>query len=180
MNKKKILYWLERYNKEEDKSNSTLEEKLGRIISKRGFLTKEDLKKIIKWKFQGRLKGRQLRTLNIIKKVSNSEIKIISGYAFKCNNDLIKLKLLMVLKGVKIALASTILAFFDPQNYYVFDIHVYDEMFKTNSKTRPKDLFSNPLYYLSILKKIRGLAKKYRLRARYIEKAIFKKNLEAS
>lgn len=178
MDKNKLLYWLDRYNKEEDRYSSDLEKKLGYKVRINKKLTKEDLRKIIEWKFRGRLIGRRARTLNLIEETEDSEIQAIITRALDCNTDEVRLKKLMDIGGIGIALASVILTFYNPNEYCVFDIHVYDELFHTNSKTRPKDLFSNINYYLQILEKVRHLAKENGLSVREVEKALFKKNLE--
>jgi len=180
MDKAELKKWLDRYDKEETQYDAELERNLGSKIRKSKSLTKEDLLKIVKWKFpsQSRLKGRQKRTLNLLKTVSAVEIQEICRNALNCDCDRARIILLMGIKGVKAALASTILAFYDPVNYCVFDIHVYDELFGTNPKTRPKNLFSVPDYYLKTLSKVRLLAKKNGLKTREVEKALFKKNLE--
>ena len=155
MNKKEILEWNDRYDKEE--LDYKEEKEIGENIRKNGFLTKEDLVKIIKWKFQGRLIGRQKRILNLIQDVSEEEIKKTSKEALSTDDEELKLEKLMSLRGIGVALSSVILSFYDPKKYYVYDIHVYDELFDTNSTTRPKNIFSNTKYYFDILKKLRLL-----------------------
>ena len=178
MDIKEINYWLARYNEEEDSYNTGLEEEVGCGIRQRKKVTKEELKRIIEWKFQGRLKGRKIRTFNLIENIKDSEIQKTTEVAFGCDSDELRLKLLMSIKGIKIALSSVILTFFDPQKYCIFDIHVYDELFHASPKTRPKDLFVNTKYFTETLNRVRCLAKKSGLRARDVEKALFKKNFE--
>lgn len=177
MNKEEILKWNERYDKEEDLYNK-VEGEIGDNLRKRNFLTKEELAEIIKWKFQGRLLGRQKRILNFIQDISEEEIQRVTREAFSTNNDKYRLEKLITLKGIGIALASVILAFYDPKKYYVYDIHVYDEIFNTDAKTRPNNMFSDTKYFFNILEKIRKMSEEYDLPARIIEKALFKKNLE--
>jgi len=62
MDREQIQNWLDKYNKEEDLNNVGIEKELGRKFKLEQKLTKEDLKKVIEWKFQGRLKGRQIRS----------------------------------------------------------------------------------------------------------------------
>ncbi len=84
------------------------------------------------------------------------------------------------IKGVKNALVSVILTFLDPENYGVFDIHAYDELYETNPKTRPKDMFTDSKYLYEFLSDLRQIAKKYGFGVRYVEKAYFKKNYDES
>ena len=175
--REEILKWNDRYNREEELYNK-VEDEIGKTLREQGFLTKENLVKIIKWKFQGRLLGRQKRILNFIQDISEEEIERVSKEAFSIEGDILKLEKLRTFKGVGVALASVILSFYNPQKYYIYDIHVYDEIFKTNAQTRPNNMFSNTKYFFDILEKIREMSEKYNLPVRLIEKALFKKNLE--
>ena len=56
-------------------------------------ISKSDLIEIIKWKFQGRLLGRQKRILKLLENVDDSIIERTSKLTFKCKDDETKLKL---------------------------------------------------------------------------------------
>ena len=71
------------------------------------------------------------------------------------------------------AVASTILTFYNPKEYGVFDIHIWRELFGKE----PKNLFTTE-NYLKLLAELRGLANKYGLDTRIVEKAFFKKNID--
>ena len=77
-----------------------------------------------------------------------------------------------------ISFASCILTFHNPQKYCVFNTHVYDEIFKI--ETRPSNFFSIPDYYLEMLSEIRKFTDKYDLTVRDVGKALFKKNRDES
>ena len=174
--KDEILKWLARYDKEEDLYNTGLESGLRVKFQRNRFITKEDLKKIIEWKFQGRLKGRQKRILNLLNPVNDKLVQSVSKLAFKTEDDTIKLKLFCSIRGVGPALSSVILTFFNPNKYGVFDIHVWRELFGKE----PRDLFTNHNHIFKFFVKIREIAAKTGLTCREIEKALFKKNLEES
>ena len=53
-----LIYWKNKYDKEEDLDNKRDEEELRKKFQENRFITKKDLVRIVKWKFQGRLKGR--------------------------------------------------------------------------------------------------------------------------
>jgi 5'-3' exonuclease len=181
LDKEEIIQLAEKYDNEEDQWNTELEGNLGNKLRTTKELTKEDLIQIIEWKFVTN-PHRKKRTLNLIKDVSDSRIRKVSNTAFNTKDEILKIKSLMGayggIKGVGLALASTILTFYDPKNYYVFDIHLFDELFETNSKTRPN--LQDAKYYAIILDKLRKIANDYRLDVRIIEKALFKKNLDRS
>src|SRR3989338_9515192 len=66
INKEEIIFWKEKYDNEEDSYNKGEEWDLRASFNKNGFMSKEDLVRIMKWKFQGRLKGRQKIMLNLL------------------------------------------------------------------------------------------------------------------
>ena len=88
--------------------------------------------------------------------------------------DAERIGLLCELKhGIGIAVASTVLTFFDPKNYGVFDFHVWQEVFGG----RPK---YTVMEYVKLLSKLRQEAEMQDLGTRTIEKACFKKNYDES
>ena len=54
MNREELISWSEKYDNEEDLYNKGDEKELGDKFKQNNFVTKENLHKIIKWKFQGR------------------------------------------------------------------------------------------------------------------------------
>jgi len=175
MDKKEIIFWRNKYDKEEDLYNKGLEEELRKRFQKRKLITKSDLIKIVKWKFQGRLLGRQKRVLNLLKDVKDSFVEEVSGLAFKGKDDKDRLRLLSSIKGVGNALSSVILTFYDPDNYGVLDIHVWRNLF---GEKEPPDVFSNPEKAIKFFNKLRDVSSEIGLSCRDIEKAFFKRDLE--
>lgn len=177
MKKQDILYWWDKYDKEEDLYNKGDEEGLRAKFQKNKYMTKADLERIVKWKFQGRLKGRQKRILNLLRNVKDSYIIDISNLAFKTNDDDERIKLLSSIRGVGNALSTVILTFYDPPNYGVLDIHVWREIFK---EQEPNDVFSNSKQAVKFFRELRKISKATGIPCREIEKAMFKKNLDES
>jgi len=174
MNKKEIIFWRNRYDKEEDRYTTGLEEKLREKFQKNRFVTKEDLQEIIRWKFQGQLKGRQLLNLKRLTTFNLSAVEKISKLAFEVNSDKLRIKLLTVIDGVGLAVASVVLTFYDPDHYGVLDFHAWNGLFKNSKKVfTEKDC-------LEYFNKLREISKKLGLPCRDIEKALFKKDLEKS
>lgn len=173
MTKEEILMWNKNYDQEEDLYTTGLEEKLRKKFQKNKFVIKDDLREILRWKFQGQLKGRGEYKVKKLEKEDALKIRKLSEQALKIHDDRERIKLLAQIREVGPAIASVILTFYDPQNYGVFDIHVWRELFGEE----PKDLFNkNKDYYLRVLNELRKLAKKHNLSARMIEKALFEKN----
>ena len=176
MDKESIISWRDRYNKEEDLYNKGDEEELRSKFQENQYITKDDLIRIIEWKFQGRLTGRQKRILKILKPVDDEYIIDISKLVFKVSDDEKRVKLLCTINGVGPAVASTILTFYDPENYGVFDIHAWRELFGKE----PKSLFTDIRNVIKFFEYLREIGKKTKLPCRDVEKALFKKNYDES
>ncbi|MBW2061962.1 MAG: hypothetical protein JRI95_10430 [Deltaproteobacteria bacterium] len=174
MDKEEIIFWRDRYNTEEDLYNTGIEEELSSKFQQNKMITKDDLIQIVKWKFQGRLFGRQQRILRMIDSVEISFIEDVSRLAFKIKNDEKRLKLLSCIDGVGNSLSSVILSFKEPQNYGVFDIHAWRGLFGPE----PKNLSTNKKHIIKFFNKLRDISSQTGLLCRDIEKAFFKRDLE--
>jgi thermostable 8-oxoguanine DNA glycosylase len=175
MDRQIILHWLDVYNREGICDKET-EQRLGKRIQTNKKLNKQDLLDTVAWKFSGRLLGRRKRFFNIMADVRDDFIQEITQEGLQISDSEQAISKLTEIKGVGTALASCILSFYNPKDYCVYDIHLYDELFGTNSQTRPKDMFSKSDYYLKILEKLRPLAAKVDMNVRDVEKALFQKN----
>jgi len=176
MDKNDILKWEAKYDNEEDLYNVGLEEELREKFQNNNFVTKDDLEKIVNWKFQGRLKGRCKRILNLLAPIKDEFIQHVSSLAFISDDDALRLKFLTKITGVGVALSSVILSFYDPSKYGIIDIHAWRELFGDE----PDDLFTNHRYTLKFFSKLRKMSEETGLKCRVIEKALFKKNLDES
>lgn len=180
MNKNEILIWEAKYNKEEDLYNTGLEEELRAKFQKNKFVTKDDLKKIVNWKFQDHLKGRREKILNFLAQQEDEIIQNSSRDAFNADDDTLRLRSLTKIKGVGVSLSSVILSFYDPERYGIFDIHAWRELYDIERGKEPSDLFTNHKYTLEFFTKLRKIAEETGLTCRVVEKALFKKNLDES
>ena len=113
-----------------------------------------------------------------LEKHTDEEIRTLTKRAlsYSHHHDKNRIKTLRKLSGIGIALASTILTFNDPQNYGIYDIHVYREMYGPE----PSTIFTTNTHYIQMLQDLRRLSKRFNLPVRIIEKALFKKNLDKS
>lgn len=169
MEKKDILHWSEKYDIEYPWWTQR-ERELGDRFRIKKELTKDDLIQLVEWKFKD-LPGRRNRVLELVAENDDVQVRNISRNVL--TSPLYKIDMLCTLSGVGPALASTILTFYDPKNYGVFDIHVWREMFGEE----PKNLFT-PKNYLKLLFKLRKIAELHGLNVRTVEKAFFKKNID--
>lgn len=165
--------WLERYNKEEDLYNTGLEGELRKKFNKNGFMTKDDLLRIVEWKFQI-MRGREQRIRNLLKAITDKDVQTISAAAFEVQDDELRFGLLMTIKGIGAAMASTILTFFDPDKYGIYDIHSWRGLMK--SKEPKVAAFKDVKKFLTSL---RQEVQKCHLSCRDMEKAYFKIDLDS-
>jgi len=175
--KESLEYWLNRYNTEEDLYNTGLEEELREKFQRTGYMTLDDLKQIVEWKFQA-LPGRKKRVFNLLVDANDDYVQAVSRTAFKISDDKTRLIQFCTIKGVGPALTSVILAFYDPDRYGVFDIHSFREIFGIAQKDTPKDLFTSPKHVLVFFRELIKLSTEIGKSCRDVEKALFKKNLE--
>lgn len=180
LTKDQVIFWSQKYDKEEDLYNTGLEQELGDKLRRTKELTKDELAQIVGWKFQDRLEGRRDLSLKRISTVDDAFIRKVSNESFNEQDDRKRIKKVMGrdggIAGVGLALARLILTFYDPRNFGVYDIHAWREMFGKE----PKDLFSNIENLMRFLERLREEARAMELDARVVEKAYFKKNLNES
>ena len=171
MEKHEIIEWRDRHNKEYA-SGIEVEQNVGDRLRVTKELSKDDLNKIIEWKFDtdGRIRTREL---NLVSTVDEHVLKKVSNEVFnlKVEQDKERIERLCEFSGIGVAVASVILTFFDPENYCVFDFHVWQEVFGG----RPAYTIEN---YTLLLSKLREEAKIHGIKVRDVEKAYFKRNYD--
>lgn len=174
LTKADVLEWKSRYDQEHPWWVQE-EQKIRTTIQKHQEIDQNTLHQIFHWKFLT-LRGREILIKGYLEEHSDEEIRIITKRALSLPTyqDNKRIKTLRRLYGIGIALASTILTFYDPQNYGIYDIHVYREMYGPE----PSTIFALNKHYIQMLQDLRRLSKRFQLPVRTIEKALFKKNLE--
>jgi hypothetical protein len=173
LEKAEILEWAEKH----DRKNVwwiEQEEEIGDKLRKAKKLSKDDLIKIVEWKFESNPLVKTVE-LNRVKRLHEPHLEKTTNEVFNLdiNQDMKRITLLCGFEGIGPAVASVILTFYDPENYCVVDFHVYQEVFGF----RPKYL--TPERYIRLLTKLREEARKWNLKVRDVEKAYFMKNCEA-
>ena len=129
MDKEEILFWNEKYDREEDQLYPHYEAELIERFKREQKATKSDLEKAFLWKFQGGLAGRGKHIFKYVEKQDDFVIERLTELAFYVQDDRLRLKLLTTINGVGPSMASVILTFFDPENYGVLDFHVWRGLF---------------------------------------------------
>jgi hypothetical protein len=114
------------------------------------------------------------RTIRYIEANSAATIKSLSAKAFNTRSERARIMFLTELSGVAIPMASAILMLTNPTRYPVIDIRVWQVLYVLRSVTKnAKGVgfdFNNWYQYLCI---IRYYAKKFKVRARDIERTLF-------
>lgn len=134
--------------------------------SKHGYLVKSDLEEICRWK--------AARIIRIIRCNRENKIKKITLSVLRTKNDREKISSLIKLKGVGVPMASAILMFINPTQYGVIDKRVWEVLFKLKEvKRNPEGNNLKIKDWEDFIAIIRPIAKRYRVRARDIERTIF-------
>lgn len=135
-------------------------------IKQQGFLSREQLLEVLRWKSP--------RPLRFYEQNTESEIKEITGAAFATDNESLKIHTLTALAGVNYPSASAILMFYDRTKYPVLDIRVWQQLYKAklvDGNARGQNFTLKQWnVYLTVIRK---LAKDLGLTPRQVEKRLF-------
>lgn len=80
-----VSEWLDKYNSKNESFD--LEKEIETIISQKNFLTKEDLIKVVKWKFYKGLEKNREKAINFLEQMNGSEIEKITREAFETEEE---------------------------------------------------------------------------------------------
>lgn len=175
VDKKDITRWSKKYDKDYHWWFQK-EQELGAKFRRNKVLTREDLVQVAEWKFKDQ-ENKKIKVVEAVAKNDEAVLKQVSSQVFSVagEEDAYKMNSLTMLNGVSPILASVILAFFDPDNYGVFDVHVWRALLGNE----PPNMYTTQ-NYLRLLASLRKVAGKHHLDVRTVEKALFKKTLDES
>ncbi|MDP4237971.1 MAG: hypothetical protein Q8904_00680 [Bacteroidota bacterium] len=149
----------------EDEKTIRLFDELGHIKNQ-GYLTKEQLIKILRWKSARPLRHYETNT--------EDDVIEVTRLAFSTPNDKLKIHILTSLTGVNYPSASAILMFYDRTIYPVLDIRVWQQLYNGNlveNNARGQNFTLNQVENYLLL--IRKLSIELNLSARQVEKRLF-------
>ena len=158
-----ISYWADRYTERQREKDQMKEQYLVDLkstVQKHGYLTKEDLHDIARWKSP--------RRANLTLENTDDFIKDITKSAFTATDDWAKLLILTLLQGVKEPTASAILHLFDNGQYPLLDIHALWSV-GLEWKTR----VSYP-FWLEYIEFCREIANRNNVSMRELDRALWK------
>ena len=135
-------------------------------VNKKGYLTKNQFYKVAMWKTP-RPKKHYLRN-------SEKHVINISKLVMSSQDDSEKITLLISLKGVSIAVASSLLTIINSRDYGIIDIRVWQLLYLYGEvNTKPKGQGFSLNDYLSYLKILRKYALQFNVDVRDIERTLF-------
>ena len=173
MDKPDFLMWSRKYDKAYG-WQAQRERELGAKFRKTRALTKDDLAKVVEWKFSSEPDKRE-RLLELVARNNEETVQRLTSQVF-CNptgEDTYKISCLTTLEGISPLLASIILTFFDPRRFGIIDIGVWKPLLGNP----PANLYSTQ-NYVKLLAALRKTAAKHNLDVRVVEKALYKKSLD--
>ncbi|HEX9261530.1 MAG TPA: hypothetical protein VF893_03290 [Candidatus Bathyarchaeia archaeon] len=173
MDKRDFLKWSQKYDKDQGWL-AQVERELGARFRRLKVMSKADLAEIAEWMFKGD-EAKKVRVLGLVARNSEASVNVASSQVFNLpvDDDAYRINCLMSLEGVSPVLASVILAFFNPQQYGVFEVYAWRALLGNEGA----NLFSAS-NYLKLLLALRKTAAKQNLDVRTVEKALVKKKLD--
>jgi hypothetical protein len=139
---------------------------LSSVIRKQGFINKMQAVKILKWKSP--------RPLRHYLKNSDEDFIRITKLAFEQEIDRLKIHILTALSGVNFPSASSLLMFYDKDNYPIIDIRVWKQLYYLKLvEENPRGQNFTLNQWEKYLEIIRQLAIEYNITARQVEKRLF-------
>ena len=128
-------------------------------ITKRGFLTLEELKIVCRWK--------TARSQSHVAKNTKADVEAITKISFETENERLRIGSLLLLEGVKYPTASVLLHFFHPAPYPILDVRALESL---GIQKPPAYDFGFWLQYVAFT---RQLAKENSVDMRTLDKALW-------
>ncbi|MCG2796428.1 MAG: hypothetical protein L6427_11315 [Actinomycetia bacterium] len=154
-----------RDNKEDAKDQALIDDLA--VVKQEGEFNKEQFLRMGMWKSP--------RAKNLYLQNEEVDIVEISKKVFDTEYEKRRIELLTRLKGVAIPTASAILMLTDPEKYGVIDIRVWQVLYDFGSvRVNPTGTNFSFKNWYNYLMKLRAIARKYGIKARDVERIIFK------
>ena len=170
LTKEEYEKWLKKYGDSEPNHQRDVEERLTESFQSKGFANKKEVVELLTWKFDT-MKFRLKKELNLIEKVPEEQIIEKTRKAFQCKNEEEKIEVLKSISGFGNAVCSVALTFHNPNEYCVFDTHMWRELFG-----KKPEYYDTTKALTEFFGKIRSISRETGLTCREIEKALFIKN----
>ena len=158
-----INYWANRYTERQREKDRMKEQQLIDLksdVQERGYLTKEELHKIARWK--------STRRANLTLENTDDLIKEITEMAFTATDDWTKLLTLTQLRGIGQPTASAILHLYDEEDYPILDIHA---LWSVGLPWKARNSYP---FWLDYLQFCQAVANRNNVSMRDLDKALWK------
>lgn len=150
---------------EEDADTARLCREL-RAARARGYLTRSELEAVCRWKSP--------RAIHHVRANSPKRVRAATTSALGTRSEPQRIESLLRLQGVSVPMASAVLTLVDPRRYGVIDIRVWQLLHARGAVTRNAEgvglSAGNWGQFLAV---IRHFARKLRVKARDVERALF-------
>jgi len=168
IDKKFVQQWSSNYDKKYQGGHDQSEERAIRYwLSKQKepkYLNKEYFVRLGRWKTK--------RQTSNYKANDESKIIEVTRSIHQVSDELIKLNILATLRGVSVAVASTILHYLQPNDFPIFDYHARTTLEKAGLWTR-KTKDASAQAWLEYVKIMRQLSNQLGVSLRNLDKALF-------
>ena len=132
---------------------------LGETVTRAGYLTKDQLRLIAKWKSP--------RSAPHVEKNSESFVREITGFALNCNDERARIESLTVLDGVRWPTASVVLHLFHKDPYPIVD---FRSLWSIRTRVPVPYSFE---FWTAYVRFCRTIAKSNRLTMRTLDQALW-------
>jgi hypothetical protein len=127
------------------------------------YLTRRELRWVGEWKTP--------RIRPEIARNSEAGVRGVTGAAFLARRDSTRLRVLLGLRGVGVAVASVVLHFADPARYPIYDVRVRAALGRIGVRRRFPPTAAGWVAYAAVL---RGLSARHRVSLRTLDKALWR------
>lgn len=149
----------------DDEQTTTLVDEL-RKARRRGHLTRRELEAVCRWKSP--------RAIRHVRSNSPAAVRAATRLALRTRDEERRVRALLVLKGVSVPMASSVLMLLDPRRYGAIDIRVWQLLHRGGHVTgRRSGVGLGVAHWLQFLAVLRGVSAALGVTAREAERALF-------
>lgn len=138
MDADEIEDWSEQYDDIYPERLKTIEEEVRSDLREQGYLTPDQLEKVIHWKLDGQ-GGRGDGYIDDMRRVPDEFVERVTEAALLVDDPQVQVDTIASIPGVGAATATVVLMFYDPEKYAVGDRYLKDEFLDTDRSMRVPD-----------------------------------------
>lgn len=135
MDAEEIEEWSGRYDETYPQRLQAIEEELRSALREQGYLTRDQLEKVIDWKLDGQ-GGRGDGYIDDMRRVPNEFVEKVTESALLVDDPQVQVDTITSIPGVGAATATVVLMFYDPEVYAVGDRYLKHEFLDIDRSMR--------------------------------------------